>query len=68
MLEYWLGRIPEPPVLAVNFSGLGPTANGWIKEIGTLAHLIRSVAANEQGLTAVISFRGAEDNPFGHSG
>ncbi len=68
VLEYWLGRIPDPPVLAVNFSGLGPTAHEWIKEIGTLAHLIRSVAAHEQGLTAVISFRSTEDNPFGHSG
>ena len=64
VLEYWLGRIPEPPILAVNFSGLGPTAHTWIKEIGTLAHLIRSVAANEQGLTSVMSFRGDDDTAF----
>ena len=64
VLDYWLGRTPEPPVLAVIFSGLGPTANSWIKEIGRIAHLIRLIGANEQGLTAVISFRGGEDNPF----
>ncbi len=68
VLDYWLGRIPEPPVLAVNFSGLGPTAHTWIPEIGTLARLIRSVARQGQGLTAVISFRNTSDSPFGHSG
>lgn len=67
VLDYWLGRIDDPPVLAVNFSGLGPTAHTWIKEIGTLAHLIRSVAAQEQGLTAVISFRNNADTPFGEN-
>ncbi len=64
VLDYWLGRIPDPPILAVNFSGLGPKSHTWIKEIGTLARLIRSVAESEQGLTSVISFRGGEDNAF----
>ncbi len=58
VLEYWLGRIPEPPVLAVSFSGLGPQANKWIREIGQLAGVIRAAAAQEQGLTSVISFHG----------
>jgi hypothetical protein len=64
VLEYWLGRIAEPPVLAVSFSGLGPSAHTWIKEIGALARLIRTVAASEQGLTSVISFHGGEEGPF----
>lgn len=58
VLQYWLGRIDEPPVLAVNFSGLGPRSNEWIRELGQLARMIRKVAEQQRGLTAVISHRG----------
>jgi hypothetical protein len=58
VLDFWLGRVPNPPVLAVSFSGLGPRAVEWIREIGSLGHLVRQAAAEQQGLTAVISRRG----------
>ena len=58
MLQYWLGRIEEPPVLAVTFSGLGPGSNEWIREIGQLARMLRKVAEQQKGLTAVIDVRG----------
>jgi hypothetical protein len=54
ILEYWLGRVPAPPVLAVSFSGLGPRAMDWIRDIGQLARVIRLAAAQQQGLTAVL--------------
>lgn len=54
ILDYWLGRVEQPPILAVSFSGLGPRASDWIREIGQLAHLIRTAAAQQQGLTAVL--------------
>lgn len=54
ILDYWLGRVEHPPILAVSFSGLGPRASDWIREIGQMAHLIRSAAAAGQGLTAVL--------------
>lgn len=55
VLDFWLGRVAEPPMLAVVFSGLGPRAGEWIREIGALAHLIRNAAAHAQGLTAVLT-------------
>lgn len=55
ILDYWLGRIPNPPILAVSFSGLGPRAADWIREIGQLARLLRTAAASQQGLTAVLT-------------
>lgn len=58
VLDYWLGRTQEPPLLAVSFSGLGPRANEWIREIGALAHVVRNAADAQQGLTAVISRTG----------
>lgn len=58
ILDFWLGRVPRAPVLAVSFSGLGPRANDWIREIGALGHLVRDAAAQQHGLTAVISRRG----------
>jgi len=58
VLDYWLGRTKEPPLLAVSFSGLGPRANEWIREIGSLAHVVRDAADAQQGLTAVISRKG----------
>jgi hypothetical protein len=61
VLQYWLGRTQAPPVLAVTFSGLGPKSNEWIRELGQLARMIRQVAAQQQGLTSVISQRGSDD-------
>ncbi len=57
VLDFWLGRIKEPPVLAVSFSGLGPRAHEWIRDIGALAQLVRTAADQHQGLSAVISRR-----------
>lgn len=57
VLDFWLGRIPRPPVLAVSFSGLGPRASDWIQEIGALGQLVRGAAAAQRGLTAMISRR-----------
>ncbi|MBK7858025.1 MAG: hypothetical protein IPJ65_05250 [Archangiaceae bacterium] len=61
VLQYWLGRTAQPPVLAVTFSGLGERSNEWIREIGYLAKMIRAAAAAQLGLTAVISHRGVDD-------
>jgi hypothetical protein len=61
VLQYWLGRTEKPPVLAVTFSGLGPRSNEWIRELGQLARMLRQVAAQQQGVTAVISHRGDDD-------
>lgn len=58
ILDYWLGRVPEPPLLAVSFSGLGPRSSDWIRDIGHLAQLIRQAAAQQQGLTAVLGMAG----------
>jgi hypothetical protein len=55
ILDYWLGRVLDPPLLAVSFSGLGPRASDWIREIGQLARLVRNTAAAQQGLTAVLT-------------
>lgn len=64
LLDYWLGRSPEAPVLAVSFSGLGPRANEWIRHIGLLAHVLRQAARAQQGLTAVISRKSASTMEF----
>lgn len=58
LIDYWLGRNPEPPVLAVSFSGLGPWAHRWLLEVGQLAHLLRDAASAQQGLTAVMTRHG----------
>jgi len=55
IVDYWLGRVPDPPVLSVSFSGLGPRTDEWIRGIGALGHMIRNAAASQSGLTAVIS-------------
>lgn len=58
VLEYWLGRLSDPPTLCVTFSGLGPDASStWIRELGALARLIREAAAKGHGLTSIISYR-----------
>ncbi|MCA2978818.1 MAG: hypothetical protein INH41_13275 [Myxococcaceae bacterium] len=58
VLDFWLGRTSEPPLLAVSFSGLGSRANEWIREIGALARVVRKAANAQQGVTAVITRRG----------
>ncbi len=58
VLDFWLGRVKEPPLLAVSFSGLGPSSSEWIAQIGLLARVLRNAADAKQGLTAVISRRG----------
>ncbi|MFL5321844.1 MAG: hypothetical protein ACJ790_19435 [Myxococcaceae bacterium] len=55
ILGYWMGQLNEPPVLAVCFSALGPTAQHWIREIGVLARVIRAAAERDHGLTSIIS-------------
>ncbi|MBI3181684.1 MAG: hypothetical protein HYZ28_06040 [Myxococcales bacterium] len=58
ILDYWLGRTEQAPTLAVTFSGLGAHSYGWIRDIGALARLVRSSAAAQQGLTAIVTQRG----------
>ena len=58
IVDYWLGRVPDPPTLAVCFSGLGRGAGEWIRDLGAIARTIRSAAAMEQGLTAITTRRG----------
>jgi hypothetical protein len=64
ILAYWMGKQPEPPVLAVAFSGLGPRASGWVREIGALARQIREAAAAGQGLTVIVPKHGSPDGGF----
>jgi len=54
ILAYWMGKQPQPPVLAVAFSGLGPRAAGWVREIGELSRQVREAAAAGRGLTMII--------------
>jgi hypothetical protein len=62
VLNYWLGRAAEPPLLTVTFSGLGPSANGWIRELGALCRLVRDAADERHGLTVVVSRRSTGDH------
>ena len=57
VLDFWLGRVPHPPSLAVTFSGLGPRSHEWIQELGSMGNVVRGAAAQQLGLTAVISRR-----------
>jgi hypothetical protein len=57
VLDFWLGRSAHPPTLAVTFSGLGPRSHEWIQELGSMGTVIRDAAAQQLGLTAVISRR-----------
>ena len=52
-------------MMTVSFSGLGPRAHEWIREIGALAQVVRGAADLQQGLTAVISRRNSEMENFG---
>lgn len=55
ILDYWTGRIPEPPLLTVAFSGLGPRASGWVRDLGALSRQIRVCAEREQGITTIVT-------------
>ncbi len=60
LLAYWTGRLPEAPALSVAFSGLGPTAAGWVREVGELSRLIRGAAAAGHGLTSLVTREGGQ--------
>jgi hypothetical protein len=60
LLAYWMGQIPEPPALSVAFSGLGPTASAWVREVGELSRLIRNAAAARHGLTSLVTREGGQ--------
>ncbi len=55
ILDYWLGVAPNPPALNVAFSGLGPAAIHWVRDIAALAGQVRKASAREQGLTAIVT-------------
>lgn len=55
VLGYWSGRVAQPPPLSVLFSGLGPTAATWIRELGALTLHLRSAAQTKQGLAALVT-------------
>ncbi|MCE9672378.1 hypothetical protein LY474_31685 [Myxococcus stipitatus] len=55
VLGYWLGKLPQPPPLTVAFSGLGPRAANWIRELGALTGHIREAALAKQGLAALVT-------------
>ncbi|WNZ63331.1 hypothetical protein QEG98_06160 [Myxococcus sp. MxC21-1] len=55
VLAYWLGKQPQPPPLTVAFSGLGPRAANWIRELGALTAHLRGAALAKQGLAALVT-------------
>ncbi|HSP19486.1 MAG TPA: hypothetical protein VLQ79_08230 [Myxococcaceae bacterium] len=55
VLAYWSGKVSQVPALSVAFSGLGPTAGGWVREVGELSRLVRSAAAAGHGLTSLVT-------------
>jgi hypothetical protein len=59
ILDFWMGQLPEPPLLTVAFSGLGQQASDWVRDIGLLVRQVRSAAAMERGLTATVAARGS---------
>ena len=60
LLAYWSGQLPEAPTLSVAFSGLGPTAGAWVREVGELSRLIRNAAAAGHGLTSLVTREGGQ--------
>ena len=58
LLAYWSGQLPDPPALSVAFSGLGPTAAEWVREVGELSRLIRNASAAGHGLTSLVTREG----------
>ncbi|NMO20245.1 hypothetical protein HPC49_23085 [Pyxidicoccus fallax] len=55
VLGYWLGKLAQPPPLTVAFSGLGPRAAHWIRELGALTSHVRHAALSKQGLAALVT-------------
>jgi len=55
VLGYWLGKLAHPPPLTVAFSGLGPRAANWIRELGALTSHVRGAALAKQGLAALVT-------------
>ena len=60
LLAYWTGQLPTAPTLSVAFSGLGPSAGAWVREVGELSRLIRSAAAAGHGLTSLVTREGGQ--------
>jgi hypothetical protein len=60
LLAYWLGEVPDAPALSVAFSGLGPTAGGWVREVGELSRLVQNAAAAGHGLTSLVTREGGQ--------
>jgi hypothetical protein len=60
LLAYWTGVAPEAPALSVAFSGLGPTAGGWVREVGELSRLVRNAAKAGHGLTSLVTREGGQ--------
>ena len=60
LLAYWTGQLPTVPALSVAFSGLGPSAGGWVREVGELSRLIRNAAAAGHGLTSLVTREGGQ--------
>ncbi|MCP3144215.1 hypothetical protein [Pyxidicoccus xibeiensis] len=55
VLGYWMGKVAQPPPLTVAFSGLGPRAANWIRELGALTAHVRGAALAKQGLAALVT-------------
>ncbi len=59
IFDFWAGKLREPPMLPVAFSGLGPAAVEWIRRVGQLAEQLRLATAAGLGLTCVVTPGGA---------
>jgi hypothetical protein len=59
LLAWWAGKAAQPPPLAVVFSGLGPRAPDWIRELGVISGHVRE-AANEQAALVSLVTKGAD--------
>lgn len=55
VVDFWLGKSAQPPHLVVAFSGLGPRAAHWVRQLAALAAQVRRAASREQGMTAIIT-------------
>ena len=60
LLAYWRGQIPDAPALSVAFSGLGPTASAWVREVGEMSRLIRDATKAGHGLTSLVTREGGQ--------
>ncbi len=55
ILDYWNGKAPQPPALAVAYSGLGPEAALWVRELGELAAAVRRAAQSGHALVSLVT-------------